>query len=210
MATLIDTNVLVYRVDHRFPEKRDRATDVLRAAIASGDARVPYQAIVEFVAATTRLRSGQPPMLERTAALREAEELLACYDVIWPDEAMVRLACGALPAQLVRCADLGARRARGLRVDPVRRLREWSAIRTRASAEPVPLRSLHGLGRRAAEAGGHGHRRRLGGQRHVISHNELLRRIRIRTSSSALVGCRASVRSRSAFRAPSPIAIANV
>ncbi len=92
MATLIDTNVLVYRVDHRFPEKRDRATDVLRAAIASGDARVPYQAIVEFVAATTRLRSGQPPMLERTAALREAEELLACYDVIWPDEAMVRLA----------------------------------------------------------------------------------------------------------------------
>ncbi len=94
MASLIDTNLLVYRVDQRFPEKRDRATAVLRAAIASGDARVPYQAIVEFVAATTRSRAGQPPLLDRATALREAEELLACYDIIWPDEETVRLAFG--------------------------------------------------------------------------------------------------------------------
>lgn len=92
MPTLIDTNILVYRVDVRFPQKRDRAVAVLRAVIATGDARIPYQAIVEFVAATTRSRAGQPPLLERPVALREADDLLACYDVIWPDEDVVRLA----------------------------------------------------------------------------------------------------------------------
>ena len=51
---LIDTNILIYRYDERFPDKQSIASDVLREGIVSGSVRIPHQAIVEFVAATTR------------------------------------------------------------------------------------------------------------------------------------------------------------
>ncbi len=54
MAALVDTNILVYRFDPRFPEKQRVATEVLRRGIAEDSVRVPHQAIVEFVAAVTR------------------------------------------------------------------------------------------------------------------------------------------------------------
>ena len=54
MAALVDTNVLVYRFDDRFPKKQKIATEVLRRGIAEDSVRVPHQAIVEFIAATTR------------------------------------------------------------------------------------------------------------------------------------------------------------
>ncbi len=54
MTALIDTNLLVYRYDRRFPAKQRIATDVLRRGIVSGSLRLPHQAIIEFVAAVTR------------------------------------------------------------------------------------------------------------------------------------------------------------
>ncbi len=46
VASLVDTNVLVYRFDARFPRKRQIATELLRTGIAQGSLRVPHQAIV--------------------------------------------------------------------------------------------------------------------------------------------------------------------
>lgn len=92
MASLIDTNVLVYRFDWRFPEKQRVATEVLRAGIAGGSAFVPHQAIVEFVAVATRPLDGTDPLLEPAAARREAEELLSQFDVLYPDQELVRIA----------------------------------------------------------------------------------------------------------------------
>ncbi len=89
--TLIDTNILVYRHDDRFPEKQRRATGILREGISAGNVRIPHQAIVEFVAATT---CGRPEtrLLELPDARREAEELMALFPVIYPDDAVLRAA----------------------------------------------------------------------------------------------------------------------
>jgi predicted nucleic acid-binding protein len=51
VAALVDTNILVYRFDSRFPEKKKIATEILRRGILEDSVRVPHQAIVEFVAA---------------------------------------------------------------------------------------------------------------------------------------------------------------
>lgn len=88
---LIDTNVLVYRYDPRFPDKQATATAVLREYVQTGVARVPHQAVVEFVAATTRGRRGLR-LLEPADARREAEEIMAQFIVIYPDDAVLRTA----------------------------------------------------------------------------------------------------------------------
>ena len=88
---LIDTNILVYRYDDRFPDKQAIASEVLRGGVATGILRVPHQAIVEFVAATTR---GKPEdrLLEVAEARREAEEIMAQFPILYPDEAVLRMA----------------------------------------------------------------------------------------------------------------------
>ena len=91
MAALVDTNVLVYRFDDRFPEKQAIATDLLRRGIAEDSVRLPHQAIVEFVAAVTRPIRGHA-ILPRIDALREAEELLKQFTVVYPNEAVLRQA----------------------------------------------------------------------------------------------------------------------
>jgi predicted nucleic acid-binding protein len=101
VAALVDTNVLVYRFDGRFPDKQQIATELLRSGIADGSLRLPHQAIVEFVAVVSRPLGGGDPLLSRSEALREAEELLAQFDVLYPDEQMLRLALrGAAAYQL--------------------------------------------------------------------------------------------------------------
>jgi predicted nucleic acid-binding protein len=91
VAALVDTNVLVYRFDHRFPDKRRIATEVLRRGIQEDSVRVPYQAIVEFVAVVTRPIRGHV-ILKQDEALREAEEFLKQFTVLYPNEATVRTA----------------------------------------------------------------------------------------------------------------------
>lgn len=89
MAALVDTNILVYRFDSRFPEKRRIATEILRRGIAEDSVRVPHQAIVEFIAAVTRPIRGHG-ILKQKEALREAEEFLTQFTVLYPNEAIVR------------------------------------------------------------------------------------------------------------------------
>ena len=102
VAFLVDTNVLVYRHDPRFPAKQSEATRLLREGLASGEARIPHQAIVEFVAATTRpLVKGGASLLTADEARREAEDLLNLYPILYPSEPLVRLALrGAAAYQL--------------------------------------------------------------------------------------------------------------
>jgi predicted nucleic acid-binding protein len=93
VAALVDTNVLVYRFDPRFPDKQRAARELLRSAIVDDSARIPHQAIVEFVAAVSRPASpGGAPLLSLLDAIREAEELLAMFQVLYPDEHVLRLA----------------------------------------------------------------------------------------------------------------------
>ena len=100
-AALIDTNVLVYRFDPRFPDKQRIATELLRHGIAEDTVRVPHQALVEFVAAVTRPTPSGLPLLSPEDARREAEEILAQFEVLYPTEALLRTALrGAAAYQL--------------------------------------------------------------------------------------------------------------
>ena len=89
VAALIDTNLLVYRFDYRFADKQRVATEVLKRGIVEDSLRLPHQAIVEFIAAVTRPIRGHS-ILKQADALREAEELLKQFPVLYPNEAMVR------------------------------------------------------------------------------------------------------------------------
>jgi predicted nucleic acid-binding protein len=99
VAFLLDTNVLVYRFDSRFPAKQARATTLLREAIASGEGRIAHQSIVEFMAAVTRRPAGGGSSILPLADARlEAEDLLAQFEVLYPDEPLVRLALRGMAA----------------------------------------------------------------------------------------------------------------
>jgi predicted nucleic acid-binding protein len=102
MTALVDTKILVYRFDARDPVKQRVALEVLRDGIEHETLRVPHQAVVEFVLAVTRpMTRGGPSLLSRSEALREAEELLAQFDVLYPTEALLRTAIrGAAAYQL--------------------------------------------------------------------------------------------------------------
>ena len=98
MAALVDTNILVYRFDARFPKKQRIATATLRDGLARDDLRLPHQAVVEFVAVVTRPLSGAPPLLDRAEAIREAEDLLDQFAILYPNDALVRLALRGMAA----------------------------------------------------------------------------------------------------------------
>jgi predicted nucleic acid-binding protein len=98
MTALIDTNVLVYRFDPRFPEKQSIAAELLRAGIAGDSIRVAHQAVVEFVAAVTRTLGDEPPLLEGVDARREAEELLTQFQVVYPNADVMRTALRGMAA----------------------------------------------------------------------------------------------------------------
>lgn len=101
MAALVDTNILVYRFDPRFPEKQEIACALLRRGIEEDSIRVPHQAIIEFVAAATRPLAGDQSLLSPLEARREAEEFLAQFTILYPNEALLRLALrGAAAYQL--------------------------------------------------------------------------------------------------------------
>lgn len=86
MASLVDTNVLVYRFDPRDPVKQRIAHDLLRRELVDDTLVLPHQAILEFVAAVTRPRRDLDgkPLLPFERALVEAEELMSQFLVIYP------------------------------------------------------------------------------------------------------------------------------
>lgn len=93
VAGLVDTNILVYRYDPRFPAKQALATDLLRRGIVDNSLFLPHQALIEFVAVVTRpLRGGGPPLLTAEEAHREVEDMLVQFPVIYPTENTLRTA----------------------------------------------------------------------------------------------------------------------
>ncbi len=101
MAALVDTNILVYRFDPRFPDRQKVANEILRRGISEDSVRVPHQAIMEFVAVVTRPIGGAEPLLSGHDAVREAEDMLSQFVVLYPDAALLRTALrGTLAYQL--------------------------------------------------------------------------------------------------------------
>jgi predicted nucleic acid-binding protein len=92
VPALVDTSILLCRFDSRSPAKQRIATGLLRRGIAEESVRVPHHAIVEFVAAASRPLAGGRPLLSLGDALREAEELLSQFTVLYPSEGIVRMA----------------------------------------------------------------------------------------------------------------------
>ena len=95
---LLDTNILVYCFDRRFPDKQARARSVVRAGLADNSIRIAHQAIVEFVAVVSRLVVDGTPLLPRAEARREAEQLLDVATVLYPKDAVVREALRGMAA----------------------------------------------------------------------------------------------------------------
>jgi len=98
VAFLVDTNVLVYRFDSRFKEKKGIALDLLRQGLADDSARIPHQALIEFVAAVTRTRVGYDPLLSPDDARHEVEELMTQFPILYPNAAIVHSALLAAAA----------------------------------------------------------------------------------------------------------------
>jgi predicted nucleic acid-binding protein len=94
VASLVDTNVLVYRVDPRDPVKQRVAIDALRDGLRADRVFVAHQSVLEFVAAVTRPQAdlGGAPLLERSDALLEADALIAEFPVLYPNREVLRTA----------------------------------------------------------------------------------------------------------------------
>jgi predicted nucleic acid-binding protein len=92
VASLVDTNILVYRCDASDPAKRKAARELLRTGTAKGELRIPHQALVEFVNTLTKGRTGGRPLLPREEACRQAEDLLNEFPVLYPNESVFRTA----------------------------------------------------------------------------------------------------------------------
>ncbi len=92
VASLVDTNILIYRWDPRDPRKQALAEKLLRQNVGTELLYIPHQAIVEFMAVAPRIRWMDRQVLPPEDAIREAEELLIEFPVLYPDEAMVRTA----------------------------------------------------------------------------------------------------------------------
>jgi predicted nucleic acid-binding protein len=92
VASLVDTNILVYRCDPRDPAKRKAALTILRAGEISGELRIPHQALVEFVNSVTRSRGREAPIMKLADATRQAELFMEEFPVLYPNEAVFRMA----------------------------------------------------------------------------------------------------------------------
>lgn len=105
MATLIDTNLLVYCFDARFPDKQLLAAAFVESRLADGSAYLAHQALIEFVAAMTRSRGGEQPLMTMEEAIRETEELMIQFPVLYPSAAVVRGALRGMAAYLLSWFD---------------------------------------------------------------------------------------------------------
>jgi predicted nucleic acid-binding protein len=92
VVRLIDTSILVYRIDPRDRLKQQVAHDLLRDGLATDSIVLPHQAVIEFVAAASRPNrdlDGEP-LLPLADALLEAESLAQQFRVVYPDQHVLR------------------------------------------------------------------------------------------------------------------------
>jgi predicted nucleic acid-binding protein len=93
-AKLVDTNILIYSFDRRYSIKRQIARDLLDEGADDGSLVLAHQSIVEFVAAVSRPRSdlGGQPIVPPARARLEAENFMAEFRVVYPDEQVLKTA----------------------------------------------------------------------------------------------------------------------
>jgi predicted nucleic acid-binding protein len=92
VASLVDTNILVYRCDPIDPEKSAKASNLLRQGLAAKELYLPHQALIEFVNAVTKPRTRGRSLLSPEETLRQAEDLLNEFPVLYPNEKVFRIA----------------------------------------------------------------------------------------------------------------------
>jgi predicted nucleic acid-binding protein len=105
VASLVDTNILVYRCDASDPAKQKAARDILRKGTATNDLRIPHQALIEFVNSVTKARAGGRSILPREEAWRQAEDLLNEFPVLYPNESVFRTALLGMAGYRLPCYD---------------------------------------------------------------------------------------------------------
>jgi predicted nucleic acid-binding protein len=76
---VVDTNLLVYTLDQREPEKRERAREVLRRVGGARTAAIPAQVLSEFGGACLRKLEPRP---DAEAIRREVERLMLAFPVL--------------------------------------------------------------------------------------------------------------------------------
>jgi predicted nucleic acid-binding protein len=92
MAALIDTNVLVYLHDHRFPSKQRTAHNLIGRLLRSDELRVAHQSLLEFYVATTRIQPTlRQPLLSPQEARVQIHDIVIAFDVLYPVEQMIAL-----------------------------------------------------------------------------------------------------------------------
>ena len=98
--SLVDTNILIYSFDWRFPAKQRVAAELLTAGVADGSLVLAHQSLIEFVAAAGRPRAdlGGQPILPPEQARFEAEKFIREFRVVYPDKAVLRTALSSVAA----------------------------------------------------------------------------------------------------------------
>jgi predicted nucleic acid-binding protein len=76
---VVGTNLLVYAVDPREPEKRDRAREVLRRVGGAGTGALPAQVLSEFANACLQKLEPRP---DSATVQREVERLLLAFPAL--------------------------------------------------------------------------------------------------------------------------------
>lgn len=91
MASLVDTNLLVYGFDPCDPVKQRRAREILRAGLLDDSVVLAHQCIVEFVAAVIRPRQelDGAPLLPLEEARVKAERFMTQFPVLYPTREVV-------------------------------------------------------------------------------------------------------------------------
>jgi predicted nucleic acid-binding protein len=92
VASLVDTNILVYRCDPIDPAKSAQASHLLREGLVAKELYLPHQALIEFVNAVTKTRAGGRSLLSPEETWRQAEDLLNEFPVLYPTEKVFRIA----------------------------------------------------------------------------------------------------------------------
>ena len=122
---VVDTNVLVYALDRREPERRERAREVLRRVGGAGRAAVPAQVLSEFGGACSRKLEPRP---DPTTVRREVERLMLALPVLLLTGPVVLTHSDAGWSSLAARLRLISRRAR-IRILPAPPIFVWRRLR---------------------------------------------------------------------------------
>lgn len=76
----------------RSQKKSAKARKLLRDGVEANELYLPHQALIEFVNAVSKRRTGGRSLLSPEETWRQAEDLLNEFPVLYPDEKVFRIA----------------------------------------------------------------------------------------------------------------------